>query len=272
MKHLSEPFRANYHAHTYRCRHAGGTEEDYVRAALESGFSVLGFSDHTPWPYAGDYVSPVRMLPAQLEDYVQTVRELAARYADRIRILCGLECEYYPDRIGWLKEQAERFSLDYLILGHHFSAKGQETLYFGGCREEADVRRYVREVTAGLETGLYAYLAHPDVALQRFREWTPGLADAMRELCRAANALRIPLEYNLLGLIYSRQPDRAGQLGSPCRRFWELAAEEGVTAIVGVDAHRTEHMRQAAEYDAARAYLSGLGIRLTDTLPPGRPV
>lgn len=267
MRRLSEPFRANYHTHTFRCRHAGGTEEEYVRAALESGFSVLGFSDHSPWPYADGFVSPVRMLPEQLSDYVQTVRHLADAYAGRIRILCGLECEYYPDRIDWLKEQAERFSLDYLILGHHFSSAGQETVYFGRCRSEEDVRQYVREVTAGLETGLYTYLAHPDVALQFLPAWTPGIASAMRELCRTASALRVPLEYNLLGKIYSRRPDHDGCLGYPSRYFWETAAEENVTAIVGVDAHQTEHMRQKTEYDEACAYLHRLGIRQVEAWP-----
>ena len=27
--------RTNYHTHTKRCKHAGGTELDYVKAALE---------------------------------------------------------------------------------------------------------------------------------------------------------------------------------------------------------------------------------------------
>ena len=40
--------RANYHTHTSRCNHAVGSEEDYVIHAIEQGFDILGFSDHTP--------------------------------------------------------------------------------------------------------------------------------------------------------------------------------------------------------------------------------
>ena len=40
---------ANYHTHTTRCRHASGTEEAYVQAAIQGGLEILGFSDHTPY-------------------------------------------------------------------------------------------------------------------------------------------------------------------------------------------------------------------------------
>ena len=45
---------ANYHTHTYRCGHSGNyADEEFVLHAIDAGLKVLGFSDHTPWPYAG---------------------------------------------------------------------------------------------------------------------------------------------------------------------------------------------------------------------------
>ena len=38
---------ANYHTHTPRCGHAIGSERQYIERAIEEGFKVLGFSDHT---------------------------------------------------------------------------------------------------------------------------------------------------------------------------------------------------------------------------------
>ena len=49
---------ANYHTHTWRCRHADGTEREYVETAIEAGLKILGFSDHTPQVYPGGYVCP----------------------------------------------------------------------------------------------------------------------------------------------------------------------------------------------------------------------
>lgn len=257
MKNLSDPFRTNYHSHTFRCHHAGGTEEAYIQTAIDSGFAVLGFSDHTPWPYADGFVSGVRMLPEELAEYVRTVRTLGETYADRIRVLCGLECEYYPAMLPWLAERKERFGLDYLIFGNHFFAPERTSAYFGSAQNREEVQRYVRTSIEALETGMFACFAHPDLVLQTMHGWNDTLKDALRELCRAAKALDIPLEYNLLGLLKGRQGDC---LGYPCPRFWEIAAEEGCTAIVGVDAHQTAHMAQTEAYDKAYAYLQSLGM------------
>lgn len=96
----------NYHTHTTRCGHAEGTEEEYILTALRCGFKVLGFSDHTPWAYATPgFVSRIRMLPSQLDDYVLTLRGLREKYADKLHIRIGLEAEYFPAYLGWLKEE-----------------------------------------------------------------------------------------------------------------------------------------------------------------------
>lgn len=44
---------ANYHTHTWRCNHAEAGEEDYVLAAIDQGFRILGFADHTPYFFPG---------------------------------------------------------------------------------------------------------------------------------------------------------------------------------------------------------------------------
>ena len=51
----------NFHTHTRRCMHASGSDEDYVLAAIEAGYEVLGFSDHTPWKYDSNFVANMRM-------------------------------------------------------------------------------------------------------------------------------------------------------------------------------------------------------------------
>ena len=53
----------NYHTHTYRCHHAFGTEREYIEKAIEAGFTVLGFSDHTPQFYRTDYYNKNKMRP-----------------------------------------------------------------------------------------------------------------------------------------------------------------------------------------------------------------
>ena len=48
MANVPEKFTlANYHTHTTRCQHARGTEEEYVLQAIDTGFEILGFADHS---------------------------------------------------------------------------------------------------------------------------------------------------------------------------------------------------------------------------------
>ena len=80
--------KVNLHTHTARCGHAAGTDEEYVKAALEGGFVTLGFSDHVPWPYASGYSHPrVRMEVNTIPDYLDSVRGLGERYRGQIRRL-----------------------------------------------------------------------------------------------------------------------------------------------------------------------------------------
>ena len=87
---------ANYHTHTWRCNHAQPGENRYVRAAMERGLKILGFSDHTPYPFPRGHLSTFRMRVAQLPGYCRCIQELQKKYAGKIQIEIGLEAEYYP--------------------------------------------------------------------------------------------------------------------------------------------------------------------------------
>ena len=47
--------RMNLHTHTPRCHHATGSEREYIERAIAAGLQTLGFSDHAPMPFWGDY-------------------------------------------------------------------------------------------------------------------------------------------------------------------------------------------------------------------------
>jgi histidinol-phosphatase (PHP family) len=82
---------ANYHSHTPRCNHAEGSERAYVEQAVAGSLRVLGFSDHTPYFFDGDYRSRIRMRPEELEDYISVLQNLREEFRDRIELHIGLE-------------------------------------------------------------------------------------------------------------------------------------------------------------------------------------
>ena len=262
----------NYHTHTWRCMHAGGTEEEFVRRAIEVGFGVLGFADHTPWPYQSGFVSGMRMRLDQLAGYLDTVRGLKAKYSDRLLIPVGLECEAFPAYMGWLKDLKAQ-SLDYLILGNHYDRtdEGDHAVfsdaggfYFGHCTRPEQVARYAKTTIAGMETGLFDYVAHPDLFCHIYDRFDETCAAVSRDICDAAVALDIPLEFNLLGAQYHTRIEERDKLGYPCPRFWEITAQKGAKAIIGFDAHHPDQLDRRALHDKSLAFLRGLGI---ETLP-----
>ena len=252
----------NYHTHTTRCGHAEGTEEEYILTALRCGFKVLGFSDHTPWAYATPgFVSRIRMLPSQLDDYVLTLRGLREKYADKLHIRIGLEAEYFPAYLGWLKEEMERLDIEYLILGCHYDTTDEQDARasrFGGSTSTAHGRRYAEQVVEALETGLYRYLAHPDLFLNRVTAFDADAEKACRDICAAAARLDIPLEYNMAGLTLQDRPD--GSLGYTRDEFWRIAAEYPVKAIMGCDAHAPSELDVVPAIEEKKAFLAEMGI------------
>ena len=252
----------NYHTHTTRCGHAEGTEEEYILTALRCGFKVLGFSDHTPWAYATPgFVSRIRMLPSQLDDYVLTLRGLREKYADKLHIRIGLEAEYFPAYLGWLKEEMERLDIEYLILGCHYDTTDEQDARasrFGGSTSTAHGRRYAEQVVEALETGLYRYLAHPDLFLNRVTAFDADAEKACRDICAAAARLDIPLEYNMAGLTLQGRPD--GSLGYTRDEFWRIAAEYPVKAIMGCDAHAPSELDVVPSIEEKKAFLAEMGI------------
>lgn len=81
----------NFHTHTTRCNHAVGEDRQYVEAAIKGGLKVLGFSDHSPYFFLGDYYSTFRMKREQVPGYVDSILALKKEYKDDIEIKLGFE-------------------------------------------------------------------------------------------------------------------------------------------------------------------------------------
>ncbi len=248
---------ANYHTHTPRCSHADGSEREYVEQAIRAGYAELGFSDHSPYLFDGEYRSRIRMLPEQLGDYCAVLQALQKEYADRIRLRIGLECEFYPRFFGDLVSFLRDYPVSYLILGQHALRNELDGPWTGRpTAEEADLVQYCRQTTEAMETGLFTYFAHPDII--NFVGDRAVYDRHIRALCRRARDLEIPLEINLLGMQEGKQ--------YPNPVFWRIAGEEGCTAVLGADAHSPDAVRND-EYEArARALADRFGVQILELL------
>ena len=101
------------HTHTIYCD-GKNTPEEMVQAALKKGLQCLGFSGHGYAPYDTDCCMSVEGAAA----YRAEIAALREKYAGRIRILCGVEQDY------WSEEPTDPY--DYVIGSVHYVKAGGE--------------------------------------------------------------------------------------------------------------------------------------------------
>lgn len=233
-------FIYNYHTHTYRCGHASGTDEEYVLAAIETGFKVLGFSDHGP--YSEYFHQNCHMHWEQIDDYISSVKSLKEKYKDQIEIKLGFESEYYPfcmDDYEYLRSKSE-----YLLLGQHFGhPSGAIANYF---RENTDeqIKGYCDAIVEGLHTGMYSYLCHPDVFMSGQPDFTEVCEETAHRIAQACVETGTPLEINARGPLKGKRQYLKGEFFSyPHKGFWKIVSEYPVKVVLGIDAHAPEDLK-----------------------------
>jgi len=254
--------KVNLHAHTVRCNHATGTEREYIENAIAAGLDVLGFSDHAPMPFKGEYYSHFRMRPHEIDSYVQTLLKLKEEYASKIKVLIGFEAEYYPSLFDDFLAMIEPYPIDYLIYGQHAFEEEEGGIWTGQpTDDESLLCRYVDHVIKGLNTGVYTYLAHPD--LIHYTGPDDIYFSHMRRLCTCAKELDIPLEINLLGIWEKRH--------YPADRFWHLVKEMGNRVVLGIDAHQAERIGEKEVLEKGLALAERCGLTLSEPWPVRSP-
>lgn len=260
--------KANYHTHTTRCHHALGEDEAYAQAALKAGFDVLGFSDHAPWPFASGYVSRIRMTVEELPGYVASIRGLRERYADRLSIHIGLESEYFPRYHDHLLRMRDA-GVEYYILGQHFVDSEEDSPYVGSdSRTDEGVLRYADSAVRAIRTGLFRYVAHPDLFMRRrnVSQFTKACEQAADMICQAAMEQHMPLEYNLLGRSEQLDGTDDPNSGYPSAPFWAYARRYNCPVIRGVDAHDPHDLANASVWTLGTQELEALGYTILDHL------
>ena len=243
--------------------HARGTEREYVEAAIKAGFDKIGFSDHSPWPFENGFVSGMRMSADKLDDYAETILSLKEEYKDKIEIYLGLECEYFKKYIPWLCAMIEKYGLDYVILGHHFCTNEIGGDYNGNITTPKGIEKYTSEVLEAIDSGLFSYVAHPDIYMRGYPRFDAHCEKAAREIIQKAIETDTPLEYNLLGISHGKAD---GKVGYPHPEFWKIAGEMGVTAVIGVDAHFPDAYLDINQFEEAKERLRSLGIKTAENI------
>jgi len=234
----------NYHTHTPRCNHASGTPEEYINRAIAGGMQQLGFSDHAPSMFTAAAKINSRMQLQEAPDYVAELQTLLKKYSDRIDLKIGFEMEYYPHHFADMLDTVKALGIEYLILGQHYCYEEGPGCHFVGTPSDdiKELHAHVDEVVAAIRSGVFTYVAHPDVF--RFTGDTACYLEEMHRICAASNECGIPLEINFYGIRDRRH--------YPNELFWQMVGREGCRVVFGCDAHTTDTVCDTASLEIAR--------------------
>lgn len=245
----------NLHAHTFRCRHATGTPEEYIKRAIQNGIEIMGFSEHAPFLFPDSFQSKYRLPVEEAQEYFNEINALREKYKDKIEIYIGFEMEYYPLYFNKMLETAKNLGAEYLILGQHaIYNEYPNGKYTTGLNlsTATDLTEYVNCIIKGIKTGVFTYVCHPDniVANDDLEHYNTE----MTRLCEAAKEYNIPLEINFYGIRDNRK--------YPDEKFWEIAGRVGCNVVYGFDSHDTASAFDGASIAAADKLVKKYNLNL----------
>jgi histidinol-phosphatase (PHP family) len=262
------------HVHTWRCRHAEGTPNEYVRAAAAAGVRTIAFTEHLPLapelaatvPGAEGYAMPREEFDEYLGD-VAAAAELGETIG--VEVLSGIEIDAVPHALGHARELCAEHRFDMVLGSVHFidgwafddpSRRDGYAEWDTGALWE----RYFSEVVRAARTADVDVMAHVDL-VKKFGVWPTGpTGDMYSSLASDLADAGVAVEVNTAGL---RKPCAEIYPGS------ELLTElrrAGVPATIGSDAHRPAEVGAGAA--EAVAALKDAGYRSVVVFRDRRPV
>lgn len=249
------------HTHHYRCGHAAGAIDDYIRAAIEAGFAAIGISDHSPYfAHEEDHYQPgIAMAKSEFAAYIAEVLRLKEKYRDRIEVLLGVESDFFPEEIALYRSTYEPFPFDYIIGSVH-QTRGVSIFNRNRWKNKpeaeqtADKKDYYELIRQSADTGLFQVLGHID-AMKGYYPPFADIAGAEAEIDAALRAVAdndIALEINTSG----KTKDCGGWY--PSDALLERALHFGADVTFGSDAHVPA--RVGDEWDDVRDRLREIGF------------
>ncbi len=228
-----------FHSHTYRCGHAEGDIEDYVSLAIKSHYRIFGVSDHVFLP--GVFEPRIRGDYSLLEEYIDAFNVSKNKHKDEIEMHLGFECEYADVFVDYYRSLLVDNKVEYLILGQHngFDDNKQFVKYVKNHAEDTDedLDRYAFDLIQGIKTGLFMYVAHPDLMFISAKEVTPQLKKLTKEIIDASIEYDIPLEVNIHGFIRQKKRAKDNVIGYPASCFWQEVSKSNAKVVCGGDFH-----------------------------------
>lgn len=222
----------DYHIHTRLCRHATGSMEEYVEAAVKRGLNEICFTPHSPMP--GLYGTNLRMDLEEFDIYLNDIERVKKQFKE-INILTGIEADYYAGYEDFLAGFLSGYPFDLVHMSIHFIRhwpEGQWVFNLDPARPLHEIYRdYFNALEEGIKTGLFDSVAHFDLIKQPGHPVLKSNIKDVEKIIDLCCRNGLSIEINTGGL-----RKEIGEI-FPSTDIIGLMISRGVSMTLGSDAH-----------------------------------
>lgn len=257
---MNSSIKFDLHTHNERCGHARGTIQDYIKAAIDSGLSVIGISDHSPY-FASEEDQPfprIAMGKSEFPQYISEVLELKKEYEGKIDVLLGVEADFFPENVDIYRRQFDPYPFDYIIGSvHHVDGISIfKKNRFEGLSESEILKAkesYYGLIEVSAKSNMYQILGHIDAMKGYYPAFSTIQTAAVEHTLRMIAKYDVVIEVNTSG----KTKDSGGWY--PSDDILEMAHHYGVKVTFGSDAHDPE--RVGEDFELVRQKLKEIGFK-----------
>lgn len=253
----------NFHTHTTFCD-GKNTPEEIILAAIDKGFTAIGFSGH------GYTEFDLRYCMKDTAGYVQEIRRLQEKYKNKIQVYLGIEEDAF--------QPADRSQFDYIIGSSHYFHVNNAYLpidsnydYFKKCLEafHYDIpllaEMYYSNFVHYIQTRKPDIIGHFDL-ITKFDELDTSLFlqnDAYNKIAEkyVSSACESPciFEFNTGAIARGLRTS-----GYPGENLLRILQKHGGRIILASDSHSADTLDYG--FSEAKAFLKNIGFTQLYTL------
>lgn len=254
------------HTHTQYSYDADpGSVEDNVRAAIENGISVLGFTEHV------DFFRKAEHIIADVAQEREDILRCREKYGDQIKLLIGVELGQPHGNPAAAEKFLSEHTFDYRIGSLHAMPNDLDLYFHKYAELDCDqlLHEYFDEVERMVDYGGFQVLGHIDYPLRVMKlpdnhPTFAGYMDRVEPILRKVIDKGIALESNAKSLHGWQK--QVGPEDFVLKRYRELG---GDMLSVGSDSHSPATMGSGVQQAMDR--LRALGFTHVTYFEEGRP-
>ena len=250
--------KTNYHTHSDYSGHADGCIEDYIKTAIENNYEILGMSEHCYF----DDKSICRYTFDHIKKYLKEVEDLKIKYKDKIKILNGLEIDYFRNQEKIYDYYFE--NLDYMMMSVHYLPPDEKIPNYRssyGLKDFDELEKYKNLVIEGIKTNQFSIIAHPDIYIYGLENLTDKHREVFEEICKCCADYDVALEFNANGLRSMKNKSMSRSQVYPNKELFELTKKYKTKVIIGNDCHNPI-LLNASDYELNLAFEEAISMGL----------